>query len=370
MTHSIATITSNPRSHRSSTNQTGMVSIMVTMIMMLVISLIVLGFAQISRRESRQSLDRQLSSQAFFAAESGVNDARKEIMDRVAAGQPVVDKTECETRSTDTNYGFEPKIADGVSYSCLLINTKLTNIRHELTAGEHSVVVPIEPDGGPITDMHIKWEAKPAATSVATCAAAVPASGNFSKSSGNAWTCPYGVLRMDMVRTDASELNRATATANQKTVFLYPIRNGGGAPSSQNHNNIDGTVTPMKCTTTSCDIDIRGMPGGGARNYALRLSAMYASGSVEISAKQGANSLKLASAQAQIDVTGKAQDVLRRIQVRLALTPSNSSPDFPLESASSICKRFSIADKYFEIPSDIQGQDDNNPMCRQLRVRP
>ena len=46
---------------------------------MIVMSLIVLGFAQISRRNQRESLDRQLSTQAFYAAESGVNDARELI---------------------------------------------------------------------------------------------------------------------------------------------------------------------------------------------------------------------------------------------------------------------------------------------------
>jgi Tfp pilus assembly protein PilX len=55
--------------------QAGMVAIMVTMILMIVISLIVVGFAQISRRNQRQALDRQLSTQAFYAAETGVNDA-------------------------------------------------------------------------------------------------------------------------------------------------------------------------------------------------------------------------------------------------------------------------------------------------------
>jgi len=58
-------------------NQSGMVSIMVTMILMIVMSLIVVGFAQVSRRNQRVALDRQLSTQAFYAAESGVNDARE-----------------------------------------------------------------------------------------------------------------------------------------------------------------------------------------------------------------------------------------------------------------------------------------------------
>jgi Tfp pilus assembly protein PilX len=63
-------------SRQSTSRQAGMVSIMVTMILMVVLSLIVIGFAQIARRNSRQSLDRQLSTSAFYAAEAGVNDVR------------------------------------------------------------------------------------------------------------------------------------------------------------------------------------------------------------------------------------------------------------------------------------------------------
>jgi len=49
-------------SAKLSKNQTGLVSIMVTIIMMLVISLIVLGFATVTRRNTREALDRQLST--------------------------------------------------------------------------------------------------------------------------------------------------------------------------------------------------------------------------------------------------------------------------------------------------------------------
>jgi Tfp pilus assembly protein PilX len=56
-------------------DQEGMVSIIVTMIIMVLLGLIVLGFAQLSRREQRQSLDRQLAVQAQYAAESGINQA-------------------------------------------------------------------------------------------------------------------------------------------------------------------------------------------------------------------------------------------------------------------------------------------------------
>ena len=361
-------MTRNPRLRSRAKNQAGMISIMVTMIMMLVISLIVLGFAQISRREQRQSLDRQLSSQAFFAAESGVNDARKVITTAVANGIPIVEKTECSTKATDVNYPFNPEISPGVSYPCLLVTSKLNNIHiSPLTAGGDSVVVPLVPDSKPIETLHINWTTLTTPTpDISSCEGNVKSKDTFPANAGNAWKCPYGVLRMDMVPTD--DLSRAATVAGQKTIFLYPTKGGGGA--SVRYVDSNGAVTGMKCKTSGCDFDISMMTASGSRTYALRLSAIYVTGTVDITAKDasGAN-LKLSNAQAEIDVTGKAQDVLRRIQVRLALTPSNNAPDYSIESGSSICKRFSIAPSYFQIPPDINGQDTKNPMCNPLTVQ-
>src|SRR3954464_6641054 len=64
-------------------SEAGMASFLIVMILMLVITLIVIGFAQVTRRNSREALDRQLSSQAFYAAESGVNVTTNAIISHV-----------------------------------------------------------------------------------------------------------------------------------------------------------------------------------------------------------------------------------------------------------------------------------------------
>ncbi len=60
-------------------NESGLAAIAVTMIIMGIVTLIVVGFATLMRREQRQALDQQLSTQAFYAAESGVNATRAYI---------------------------------------------------------------------------------------------------------------------------------------------------------------------------------------------------------------------------------------------------------------------------------------------------
>ena len=55
--------------------ESGLISIAVTIIITALLTLMAVGFAGLSSREYRQALDQQLNSQAFYAAESGVNEA-------------------------------------------------------------------------------------------------------------------------------------------------------------------------------------------------------------------------------------------------------------------------------------------------------
>ncbi len=355
-------------------DQSGMVSFVVTLIMMLVISLIVLGFAQISRREQAQSLDRQLSTQAFLAAETGVNDVRNVVKSQQATGLPVQDKSSCGPDANYTSAVANPDldVANGVSYSCLLVSTRLKDIKiNPLTSSGDFVNIPLEPAIGTIDTLHINWNAltNPSSAQVATkCKNNVPGSGTFPSSALGGWSCPYGVLRMDIVPTDS--LNRAAMTTGQKTMFFYPTQ--GGSAANVGYGAANGAVVRMDCKPpTGCDVDVSGMSSSGSTKYALRFGAIYVDGSVDVTADDaGGAPLELKNAQVMVDSTGKARDVLRRIQVRLPLSPSGKTPNYAIQSGSSICKRFEITSDTFSIPNDIHGQDQNNPMCQSMSVSP
>jgi hypothetical protein len=345
--------------NRKQRSQQGMVSIMVTMIMMLVISLIVLGFAQVSRREQRQTLDRNLSVQAFLAAESGVNDALDAI--RNAPAGTSIEKPDCPVKGVKyINKDLNPTIdsANDVAYTCMIVQTgNLPNITAKVPADGGSSIFPLHPGNGTIDTVHISWTLNSNPSDVNGCNNSRPASAYFTNTS--VWTtCPYGVLRLDIVPTDTYQ--RAAMDAGQKTIFFYPTKNG---PVPQvAYGSADGSVQSMACKPQSCRADIIGV--GGSTNYSVRAMAIYTAGNIEITAEGGGSALTLKDAQAQIDVTGRAQDVLRRIQVRIPLTPNKAATNYAIESASAICKRFKTGDNTFAIPTGIQGQDQNNPMCK------
>jgi hypothetical protein len=74
--------------------------------------------------------------------------------------------------------------------------------------------------------------------------------------------------------------------------------------------------------------------------------------------------LGLAGSQIIIDSTGRAQDVLRRIQVRMSVDAGGSKnqlPDNALQSTDSICKRFATMNGYFDNNVGVAG---SNALCQ------
>ena len=62
-------------------------SIVISIIIMVILSLIAISFARIMRQEQQQAYERQLHTQAYYAAESAVNDVRREINQRLLTRQ-------------------------------------------------------------------------------------------------------------------------------------------------------------------------------------------------------------------------------------------------------------------------------------------
>lgn len=344
--------------------QAGVVSIMVTMILMIVISLLVLGFAQISRRNSRQALDQQLSTQAFYAAETGVNDATNLVRDALSAGQNVPTKDTCEPGSAEVAnfYSSLNPVLDAesnIEYTCLMVDPSPTTLRYG-DVGTTSVIIPIVPETGSLNSIQLTWQTKEdTATPVDGCPTTT--TGVFTTSS--IWTCGYGVLRFDLVPTDGT-FNSVDLQQRTMTTFVVPQSSGGSAAVAYaNANSNANTRVGAQCNNTNCSMSITSLTAG---RYHMRVSSQYKNVSLQVSAIDSGNPVGLLGAQALIDSTGKAQDVLRRIQVHAPLSASGTSKnqmsDYALWTNESVCKRFAIMDGYFE--NYVTDVTSNNPMCQ------
>ncbi len=347
-----------------SEDQSGMASILITMISMIVIALIVAGFTQISLHEQRAALDKVLSTQALDAAESGVNDAQHTIEANIQSNTPIPAKTTCS--GSDANYPSNPNLdpTHNIRYTCLLVDPQPLSLVYS-SISDQSKIVQVQSINtmGPynIQTLVLSWQDTTLPSSNFAC------SGNnypyFPPMSG--WNCSAGVIRMDIVPFNDPSSDRV--------VFLYPTasntQNGYGtldyADSSKN-----GSVIPAQCYSTNdavtmpnmCNVAIYDLSTDNDGGYFIRLKALYGNQTVTITAPTGNNDagaiqciataphcnlFNFINDQVLVDSTGQAQDVLKRLQVRIPINPldSNIVPNAAIQSTNSICKKF------FAIPS-------------------
>jgi len=346
------------------TGERGMASIVITMVTMVVITLIVLGFAALSRREQRQTLDQQLSTQAFYAAETGVEDARAVIKAAIKNGQPIVAKTQCTTNDSGNTYPVDSAmVIDGpnqVSYTCLKVDPSPTSLQYNSVSGSN-LVLPITASQT-ITSLEITWTPSMAPTGTpAVC----PNSATNSFSPQSKWNCGYGLLRADIVPTNGA-LTRAGLAGSTLSAFFVPTKSGSPGQLAYTGNTNKPNLLAADCDTASygsCKATITNFSGQTA--VSLRLNSMYQPSNIKIVAYHNATPMGITGVQAVVDSTGKAVDVLRRIQVRLPVIATGGLlPSSALQSNGSICKRFSTTGTYFAVASDIASPlDASNAMC-------
>ncbi len=355
-------------------NEDGIVAITVTILFLIIISLTSLGLARMARREQRQALDNQLSRQALYLAEAGINDAKKAITNTsltlpnynttnkpscVSDPAPSFTKPNLDFLASDNTEAFSGVIRNdgslglgGISavgsYSCVLIDHDIDNIVFNDVSTTKSVYSEMEVSdaaGMSVTafNLVIGWNDKSGST-------AFRPSGNtdFPPNNAAGWGNNTGVLRMDITNGGNGAFTRDTLSDSTMTPFLYPSLDS--PPPASTPTPFDATVNgrapiiPGACSTTAsaltgkfCNVTIK---VDNSSKLFLRLKSVYNSTAVNIVAtpQSGVGTLKIKGAQTLIDVTGKVADVVKRLQVRVGSAPDASYPEYAVESVEGICK--------------------------------
>lgn len=316
-------------------NQQGMVSIVVTMIIMVVLTLIVTGFAQLARREQREALDRQLSTQAFYAAESGINDGIR-LLD---AGTS--DKTTCATPGVASEIS-----GTDVQYTCLLIKSNLDSQRYENVQTDSSTRAPISlATRESLGSVTIDWQKKDGPNTGQLSTDSQAPNGTLLPNV-TAWGQSVGILRVDIIKADPP-FSPDSLRANTFTAFLYPKSAGAGRGTFTTVAGDKGQIITANCSAPTnrkkCRVTIDGLTGV---EYVIRMKSIYTVSDVEICANT-CNSSSLIKGQSVIDSTGKANDVLKRIQVRRSTLDTDTNEVFAesgLDTVDDICKLMVVWD--------------------------
>lgn len=300
----------------TSKNQSGITSVMFALVFSAVLTMIAIGFAFVVRNDQRQTLDRYLSYQAQYAAESGVNQAINNIRTAQATLGAVPSGDTCQA------YDFS---GDGsVKATCVTWSTEADYIYKESLGSEPFISkLLVDPDLSTIT---ITWQKKDK-----------PNYGSFGTILPDIDSSNVPILRFSIMARVGATYDSTTF----KQLYIVPSV-GGGSISLTSVGASDGSIVAADCTLDgTCS-----MTFSNAVIYqpdsVLSLSAIgEVADWVKIEAYQGGTRRKLKEAQITIDSNAIAQDVTKRVQARIPFMADTWNPGF-VAAANEICKDIKI----------------------------
>jgi hypothetical protein len=349
-------------------NEQGIVAFLVVAVIATLLALITLGFSHLMGREVRQALDRQLSEQAYYAAEAGVNDARNYL----AAGGG--SSTNC---APPTDINPSPFVSGGdisgdknVRYSCITLDSTPKELIYNLDPGKS---ISFKLTLAALDKLYFSWEnqAYNGAPQVLGGRGQLPRADLLSPDA-------TGLLKVGLYPVVTScggqaDTDNIMACAG-RNYYMYPDAWGGGGtptpgPVTYSNANANGDFVDGNCSTNHpnlpytastprfCNTVINGLNGvsSSANTFYVQLTAYYQKISISIQASDntGANkSLQIPNVEGVVDATGTGNDVLRRLEARVPLQSNSTNPAFAIVSNQGICKGF-------RVPVVSQGQYGN-----------
>ncbi|HET7827637.1 MAG TPA: hypothetical protein VFK97_02110 [Candidatus Saccharimonadales bacterium] len=351
---------------QTSKDQRGIVSILVVSILTITLSLIAVGFSKLADRELRQASDRELSTQAYYAAQSGLNDA---VAYLAAGGTTLTGCSDWTSVTTPVNASdyFTSDLSGGAGvakYSCISVNNHPQVLTAEPSPGQPQVIK-ISATG--LKNLYIAWQNHTYASSPA----ALGSLGQLPRQDTSLPAGATGLLRAGLYLVPAGDTSDTNdnLSSYSRVYYLYPnlgtgspgpIPYGGGSYSITGHGpgGNNGNFVPGNCKFTPplpnpvpsnsqainhyCNSKITGL-NGSSNTYYLYLTAQYAALDVSIQGTDAANNpVTFSGAQAVVDVTGQGTDVIQRIRATVNLTSQFNVPAYAVQSMQTLCKAFNL----------------------------
>jgi Tfp pilus assembly protein PilX len=321
-------------------NESGFASIVVALTIIIILALLTVAFAQLARREQQTSLDKQLAIQATYAAESGINDVVK-YLDKIplnndankCINDPAILPLNSNTVSNST----------GASYTCVLVNKHPKDVIFGHVSPQSDRYSTFTASDT-LDNMTIQWRSSSNNTTFPSdLTTRFPTKSKWNDGAGHDYPA---VVQFYLVPINS--LKRDDLINNTFTIYLYPSSSAGGQIDYSAANN--GAIVSGACDNTKtypCSVTINNL---NSSHYIVRVQTYYdESTDIRITGSNNTTGSVTTTDQASIDVTGKARNVLKRLQVRVQQDQSGTIYDQPalpnnaLEG-QNICKRQHTAD--------------------------
>lgn len=364
-------------------DERGVVSLLTVIFFMVFISLIVLGFITLVVADQRQTIDNDLSSSALAAAHSGIEDGKRILIYCLA--NPSASGCDAALNSQNNCNAFNPstpayalatntlRIPIGANgegatggasayqqyFTCLTIQTKTPSLSATLSSDSDYIQrIKTDPADGVFTQLKITWSGEGTYANRAGGIFGWPTLSNWV----NGGSDYMPVIRFQTIPyVDVSNLNAIESAT--RTVFIVPcgslcpaaskninaldIRNDVASASAGLRATNQPPITYANCSTLgasySCTVTLSGY-NSTAWQYYIRASVLYAnSTTMTLSALDSSGSvIDFDNVQPWIDVTGRTDDVFKRVRAEVSYQPTAPLPTNALDSAAPICKKLTV----------------------------
>ncbi len=370
--------------------QHGAVSLFIVVFSALLMTVVTLSFIRLMVTNQQQASSNDLSQSAYDSAQAGVEDAKRLL---------IIDQT-CQTQGSTTeactnahnaiasgscsavarglgavgptDTADETSIQQNQAYTCVKITTKTDDYVGTLDANA-SAVVPLFVDAAQSFDtVTIQWFDTANlqsydGTKVDLTNSLVTPEPLLAQ---NKWQPNRpSIMRAQLMQfgsngftlNDFDDTN-ATGQSDANTLFLYPRGTTGLVASNDPATSFSGndarktataSPTPITCTgdlkaggyACTATLTLPQPINGGDRTAFLRVSSLYNATNYRVSLQNGGSSVQFNGVQPEIDSTGRANDLFRRVATRVTLTDANFPyPQSAVDITGNLCKDFVVTD--------------------------
>jgi hypothetical protein len=335
--------------------QSGIVALVTSIVVGLLLVVITAGAISIMSSELRQASDFDQSIKAYYAAESGLEDAIAKIRTDLNAGVPLETILDAENSAANKCLPFNASDADlsgdgggdytraSVSYTCQIVES-LTQKIEGVAREEEPIQIDLSSMADSYNAIRISWNQRGAERDPQIYGA-IPA-GFPSNDTADKWAGVYpAVMELALIKYpkasefDSTEIRlqsyiaKPTSALGRTTIPYDP---------GFRQNPHDTTCTPSATPGNyDCVATITGINDENTNRFILRFTARYTSAHYKVEVLQGNIPRTIPGAQMTIDVTGKAGDVYRRVRATVPIgAPAPRNP--VLLANESICKVFEV----------------------------
>lgn len=341
----------NKHKHIYSSKQSGAVSMITVLFVTMIFTVLVLGFVRLMISEQRQATDDDLSSRAYFAAESGVEDAKAALAEYMMSGGSFSPTQQATAESCDT-FGQEFLIDEPgleTEVTCQTIEPNLSDVLADSVPAWHSFLIPLRTQEN-YSRLQLEWhrpENDGTTFNLRGSELSLPVPDDWLVAQHPA------ALKMTLIRASSTgNFDEDAIIEDTRIVHMLPSSSGVNSfdTSASNFGLGGGDSLPrvacqpsgsIEVDSYSCEANFTNLSSNNF-DYYVMLTPLYRSASIRLSLYNSAgDAVDISNAQAEVDVTARAGDVFRRVRARVLLTDPSLAliPDLAV-GANEVCKNY------------------------------